>query len=174
VSFVELLVAVVLLGTAVVAILTAVRATVIASHADVERAKASGLLQAAADAVEGVTRVPCAVRNGAAPDDVPAGWTDNRAVVQSAYADAVDAVSTTDWPGVVLAIEAVEYLGAAGTAYEWSSSSCYEGVQLIDGVAEDFRLSPLPSQKVTIKVTSADGTVVETIHVVKGELWDEP
>jgi hypothetical protein len=171
VTFVELLVAIVLLGTAVVGILAAVRATVLASHADGERAKGASLLQAASDAVHGEPRVSCAVPDGVPVDaaDSPSDWIDNKAAVRAAYEAALATVATGDWPGATLSITSIEYLGAAGgSAFEWSDSHCYEGVQQIGAAVEDFRLSPLPSQKVTIEVTAPDGAVVESIQLVKG------
>jgi type II secretory pathway pseudopilin PulG len=182
VTFIELLVAVILLGTSVVAVLTAVRATVTASSIDTDHARAFEWLQAASDAVYKADRVPCAktalaVANANAPSD----WTSNKGsasvpssgTVWTEYQTKVNAVPPpVGWAGGKIAITAIEFLGRAtpdAPTFEWASSYCYEGVQLINGNVEDFRESPFYSQRITIQVTSPNGRVVKTINTVKGD-----
>jgi len=58
-TFVEILVAIVLLGTVVVAVLAGVRATIIASTVDRDQTTATAWLQSASDVLYGVTRSEC-------------------------------------------------------------------------------------------------------------------
>src|SRR5687767_10386953 len=74
VSFIELLIAVVLLGTTIVALLTAVRATVIGTRIERDHSKAHQWLESAVGVIEAYKFAVC-------DDTNPA----NGAVVQAAY-----------------------------------------------------------------------------------------
>jgi hypothetical protein len=184
VSYIEVLVSVVLLGTAVVAILAAVRATVIASRIDSEDAKAHAWAQAAADNLGAAPRVSCAVTVGAV-DPVsandPTDWEDNRGTtgvadsgtVWTEYEAVVDPTPPPSaWAGATIEIASIEFLGRSSidSGFDWSPDLCFEGVQEIDGSVEDFRQSSVPSQRITIEVRGPDGQVLATTDVVKGAL----
>ena len=140
-SFVEVLVAVVLLGTVVVGILTATRATVIGSRLERDHAKAHQWLQSAAENVQLVDRIGCDLPNTEASirssyqstirsaSDNPAGWADDR----------IEIVAPIKfWDGE-------DYL---------APPSCFDDqgkfLQLIE-----------------IQVKSADGEIIEQVQVVK-------
>jgi Tfp pilus assembly protein PilV len=187
VTFIELLVAIVLLGTTVVAVLAAVRATVTASNIDTDHAKAYAWLQAASDAVYNVDRRPCAITALPIDDaDQANEWTGNKGspsvnapgTVWTDYKAAVNAVPhPAGWTTATIRITSIEFLGRPtpdSPSFEWGASYCYEGVQLIGGSdpvvnREDFRDNPFYSQKITIEVTSPNGRIVKTINTVKGE-----
>jgi len=183
VSFIELLVAIVLLGIAVIAIIAAVRATVIAARIDTDQAKAQAWLSAAADDVDEAARVPCALPVGApsAADD-PSDWIDNRGSAGvntpgTVWTEYQSIVATTPapggWAGATISVSSIEFLGRStpdSTTFDWSPDYCYEGVQDIGGSIADFRQSSLPSQRVTIEVRDIDGALLESVDVVKGVL----
>ena len=181
-TFVELLVAIVLLGTTVVGVLAAVRTTVTASKTDVDHARAFEWLQAASDAVYKAPRRACAKTTlPVASANQPSDWTSNKGsasvnspgTVWTDYQAAVNAVPPpVGWTGGKIVITAIEYLGRQtpdAPSFEWNTSYCYEGVQSINSNVEDFRESPFYSQRITIQVTSPNGRIVKTINTVKGD-----
>jgi hypothetical protein len=140
-SFVEVLVAVVLLGTVVVSILTATRAIVIGSHLERDHAKAHQWLQSASENVQLVDRIGCDLPNTEASirgsyqdtirlaSDNPTGWADDRIEIVAPI---------RFWDGE-------DYL---------APPSCFddEGKFL---------------QLIEIQVKSADGEIIERVQVVK-------
>lgn len=151
VSLIEVLIAIVLLGTAVGAVLISVRVTTAASAVDRDHAISFSWLQAASDEIYRANRVPC---------------TSGRPAAIAAYDTAAQAAPKPPrWasdPSATIAVTNVEYLGkvSADADFEWDASFCFEG-----GVYTD---SPLYTQRVTITAT-APGGLVKTLQMVKNE-----
>lgn len=148
-SFIEVLVSIVLLGTVVIGVLTAVRATVIATTTEREHSRAGQWLESAAKVIEGVPFGNCSVVSGVPQSSVdalaeyndalqdlpvPAGWSANQLSIQRS-AD-IDVWDGTNW---------VPYS---------ATSACYDDT--------DLRL-----QRVLLTVESPDGRIIETLEVVK-------
>lgn len=150
-SFTEVLVAIVLLGLTVTAVLVALRVTVRASVTDRDHASAFAWLQAASDEIYRTPRVSC---------------TSGRPAALSAYDAAAKAVPKPPiWQGTGAQIDVidVEYLGKPNVDadFEWSQTYCFEGVGYAD--------SPLYTQRVTLQATNPNGRIVETIEMVKSD-----
>lgn len=142
-SFVEVLVAVVLLGTIVVATLTGLRAAVVGSSVDENSARAYAWLQAAGDEVYFAPYLDCD--------------TNSAAAIESAYQTAVDgATRPTGWGGAVIDVSSVQFLSRNGADEQWGAT-CATG-------DPD---SPLYAQLVTIVVSDPDGDFTATVEVIK-------
>lgn len=162
VTFIELLVAVVLLGTAVVSVLVALQASTVASTTDAEHARAFVYLQEASDAVFLSPRMSCL-------DGTDADLIDH-------YDDAFVGLTRPEgWGSVTPVITKIEFLNASdvtgATVYTWGPL-CFEGQVDANGngaidADEDFSDTPLKSQKITISVTSPDGDFTKTLETVK-------
>lgn len=153
VTFIELLVAVVLLGTGVIAVVIGLQAATTASVIDAEHAQAFAVLHDASDVVFDAERLSC--ENGEA------------ALVAAYGAGLASQVEYPDgWSVANVEIIKIEFLLAqevdGRTTFTWSTS-CSEGVQ----GSIDYTDVPLRSQKVTIRVTTPDG-IVKTLDTVKG------
>jgi hypothetical protein len=187
-SFIEILVSVVLLGTAVIAVLVALQASTTASSVDAQHARAYVWLHDASDSLYELPRQACNVYTGdpanqAQYDDlsnwVPrvgaAGDDSADGTVWGHYSDAVELTPPPQgWAGGTISITEIEFLKPVdpeSNTFEWGPE-CYEG--LIpdtaddDTAPDDYRSSPLVSQKVTIEVRSPDGRVMRTLETVKG------
>lgn len=157
VTFVEILVAIVLTGTVVIGVLTALRATAIATVTDRDHARAFEWLQAGADAVYNAPRIPC---------------YDTSLDPIATYNAAVQAVAAPgEWVAASATIEVVDvqYIGRASSSddYSWGSGFCLE----TDPVACPGGLyceSPQTAQKVSLVVTSPEG-LVKSLETVKGD-----
>lgn len=149
VSLIEILIAIVLLGTVVTAVLTALRTTTTASAIDEEHAIAFAWLQAASDEVYRAPRVSC--------DPDPAAPI-------SPYNDAANqpSIRPSGWEPATMEVVTVEYLGRErpDDEFEWDATHCFEG----DG----FEDSPLYTQRVSLQATTPDG-LVKTLQMVKSE-----
>lgn len=151
VTLVEIVIAVVLLGLTVTAVLVAVRTTTSATAVDRDHAIAFSWLQAASDEIYRDARVPC---------------TAGIAAAVSAYdAAAKSAPRPPSWstnPSATIAVTNVEYLGRSSPddEFEWDASFCFEGGIYVD--------SPLYTQRVTITAV-APGGLVKTLQMVKNE-----
>lgn len=188
-TFVELLVSIVLLGMAVVATLVALQASVTASRIDADHARAFAWLQAASDKVFEEQRVSC-TKTSVSPTSAASSasdWSTNKGTgvagdpeiagtVWYEYKDAVaSAPAPAGWSGGTIEVTAIEFLGKpnpAATFFEWGAGYCFEGVQPDangDGAPEDYRTSPLLSQKVSLRVTSPNGRIVKTFETVKSD-----
>ncbi len=188
-SFVELLVAIVLLGSAVVAVLVSLQATTIASITDADHARALAWLQAASDQVFEAERIPCAQYDGTGDPAVWLNYTDRRGLPSDApsanamtatawalYKNAVNGAQRPQgWASATIQVMKIEFLGKPNpddAFFEWGTGYCFEGVQPdanLDGNDEDYRQSPLLSQKVTIQVTGPGGSLVKKIETVKSD-----
>jgi type II secretory pathway pseudopilin PulG len=142
VSFIELLVAIVLVGMAVVGTLAAVRATVIGSRLERDHSRAQAWLQSAMEELQSAERVGCD------PVGDPPSVPDVRGLYEETIQ--VEALGPDGWdPQTQLSITSVQYWD--GSTYQ---SQCFDDA--------GFRL-----QLVTIQVTSPDGEVLEDVAVVK-------
>ena len=143
ISLVEILVSIVLLGTAITALLTTLRVTIDASALDRDHANAHAWLQTAADVLYGEPREDCGTQTASKQDDV---WKVYDAIVKSTHES-----NPEGWPAAN--IEVVEpVLFWDGEQYQLT---CYdnEGITL---------------QLITIQVRNTDDRIIETVQVVKG------
>ncbi|MEO7397541.1 MAG: hypothetical protein ABIW84_03150 [Ilumatobacteraceae bacterium] len=151
-SLVEVLVAVVLLGTAVVATLTALRGTIIATAIERDHAKAYQWLQSAVGVLQGAERAGCDL----GPLDT--GYSTGEAKVRETYQQVIrDGVINPDGWGDYQLVVLPPVKVWDGELY-WdpamSPQSCYD--------SSGFKL-----QLITIRVTSPDGKIIEDLQVVK-------
>lgn len=162
VTFIELLVSIVLLGTIVVALLVALQASTTASVTDAEHARAFIYLHEASDAVFLTPRMSCL------------DGTEEQLI--DYYDDAFAGLTAPEgWTSVTPVIAKIEFLNASDatgtTVYTWGPL-CFEGPVDADGngtidADEDFTETPLNSQKITITVTSPDSDLTKTLETVK-------
>ena len=146
-SFIELLVAIVLLGTIVVATLAGLRATIVASTVDDNHSKTYAWLQAASDAVAVTDYKSCSLFTNAE--------------IATAYQSAANGATRPDgWSTTgALLVTSVQYLSRAATAGspEVWGSTCAAG----------NAASPVYPQLVTLNVISPDGKLTRSIEVIK-------
>lgn len=143
VSLVEILVSIVLLGTAITALLTTLRVTIDASALDRDHANAHAWLQTAADVLYGEPREDCGDQSLSKQDIV---WDTYNKIVQGTHES-----NPEGWPAAN--IEVVQpVLFWDGEQYQLT---CYdnEGITL---------------QLITIQVRNEDNRIIETVQVVKG------
>jgi hypothetical protein len=161
-TFIEMLVAIVLLGTAVIAVLVALQATTTASVVDADHSRAYIYLHEASDAIFLTPRMSCL-------DGTPADLMDH-------YDDGFALLTKPEgWESVMPVITKIEFLNASdvsgSTVYTWGPQ-CFEGPVDADGngtidADEDFTETPLYSQKITISVTAPDGGLTKILETVK-------
>lgn len=145
-SFIEVLVAIVLLGTVVVGVLTAVRATVIGTRIERDHSKAQQWLQSAVGVIEGYNFANCDT------------LTVSGAAVEAAYQAAIDNVTTgakRPYGFTTATIDVKEPEVWNGTQFVAFStqSTCYD--QFL-----------LRQQLVTIDVSHPNG-ILESVEMVK-------
>ncbi len=148
VTFVEILVAIVLLGTAVIGTLTAVRATIISAEIERDHARAQQWLQSAAAVVEADDYIDCA--------DPGADET----MILSGYTTEMN-LSTTPPHGFQGTIQAIEIDVWDGTDF----------VPFADQVSLGFCLDDvaLRQQLITIEVQAVGGGPTESLELVKAD-----
>ena len=145
-TFIELLVAIVLLGTVVVAVLAGLRATIIGGELDRDHANAHAWLQSATDLIYSSSRLDCGT-----PTDTAAQKTAVRDSILAGYEAVATSVTNPEgWPPSNITVYDVQYWD--GDAYQ---DTCYD----------DFGIS---LQLVKIRVHNLDGKLVEDVEVVKG------
>jgi prepilin-type N-terminal cleavage/methylation domain-containing protein len=146
VTFVELLVAIVLLGTVVVATLTGLRAAIIGTEVDEDHARAYAWLQAASDEIYAATYLPCHVNTNV--------------VIKNQYQLAVATASRpADWTvasGATITIDTVQYLSRSVSNDLW-------GAICASGNAG----SPVYPQLIKITVKDPSLQFSATIEVIK-------
>lgn len=161
-TLIEVLVVITLMGICVVAVLSGMRATISATVIDRSHAVAFEWLQAASDEIYQADRVSCAPD----PSDPSEPFGRDAAILEYDTAAGLAAVPPV-WTGTTAKIEVtnVEYLGRSSVDadFEWRPSFCFEGV------GTEYATSPLYTQRVTIQVTGPDGTMVQTLEMVKSE-----
>ena len=145
-TFIEVLVALVLLGTIVVATLAGLRASIIGSQVDENNARGHAWLQAAADAIYATAYLAC--------DANPVS------TIETAYQSAADtATRPAEWTpgsGANVDVTSIEFLSRAGTVESWGSA-CASGAST----------SPLYPQRVRIEVTGPDGSFTAQLELIK-------
>lgn len=150
-TLVEILVTIILMGTAVVAILVSLQTTIRATTVDRDHAIAFSWLQAASDDIYRAPRTSC---------------VSGQAAVRDAYravAESTDVPPAWDGTNATITVTEVEFLGrnSVDAVFEWDGAFCFEGA--------GYEESPLYTQRVTIQATSPDGELVKTMQMVKSE-----
>jgi type II secretory pathway pseudopilin PulG len=149
-TLVEILVSIVLIGTAVVATLGALQVSIVGGAIHRDHANAHAWLQSASDVLYASEKQDCDVSQ---PDGGAADIID-------AYQPVVDAVANPeDWSNSQIAIVDLEFWNATDTDN--------------DGIVE-YRFGPvcqdsinLALQRVTLEVRSPDGQIIEQVELVK-------
>ena len=152
-TFIELLVAIVILGIGVVGVLAAARTTVLGATAEREHAKAHQWLQSASAVIDGVPRELCDLTND--PDG-----SGIQAIYQTEVSDGArrpDGWDPTTAASIVVSVPRV-WNGSAFVPYT---------DQLSEG--ECFDTNRLGQQLIEMIVTSPSGEIIETVEVVKRE-----
>lgn len=136
--------AIVLLGIAVVAVLAALRVTVIGTKLERDHAKAQQWLQAAAEIIEDENYGEC--------DTVPLSG----AQIQARYQLAVEAYTT-------------EPYGFVGGSILVSEPDVWDGSQFVDFATQTTCYDDvlLRQQRVELIVTAPDGDIIESVEIVK-------
>lgn len=153
-TFVELLVSIVLLGTAVAAILVTLRTSTHASGIDQNLAKGYEWIQSVSDQIYDTNRVPCYA--GGSPAAI------------AAYQTAANgAQKPPGWSAGNVTVTNVEFLGRAlpGDPFSWDASFCFES----NVTTDPYYTSPLYTQRVTFTVNGPPSTISLTMQVVKSE-----
>ena len=150
-TFVEILVSILLLGTAVLSMVTLVLTSVQASTLARDRANAHAWLQSAADVLYGAPNEDC----GISPTVSSPTGTSREPQVRAAYQAVVRSnfiEPPQGWPvGNISIVEPVLF---------WDGSEEYQPI-----CYDDLGVS---LQRITIEVRGLDGRVVESVQVVKG------
>lgn len=145
-TFIELLVALVLISTAMVAILTAVRATVIGTRVERDHSKAQQWLQSAVGVIEAQDFASCdpLVINGSS--------------VETAYQAAIDNVTTG----------AKRPYGFAGATIDVNTPDVWNGTSFVpfDSQTVCYDQSRLRQQRVRIEVVHPNG-ITESVEMIK-------
>jgi type II secretory pathway pseudopilin PulG len=139
-SYVELLVGIVLLGTVVVAVLTGVQSTIVASRINRDHSTATAWLQSASDVLYGVTRIDC----GNAP------ITNEAAVIAAYNSIARSTPNSEGWPPDRISVTDVKFWN--GSAFDISCQ---------DDFAKTLQL-------ISLSVTDESNAELETVKIVKG------
>ena len=144
VTFVEILVAIVLLGTAVVGTLTAVRATIISAEIERDHSKAQLWLQSAVGVIESADFSDC--------DDPSLDETS----ILTDYQNAINLSTTAPFgfQGLIQVLQPLQVWDGSEFVPFATQSLCYDDVLL-------------RQQLVTVEVQSTDGRIVEQIEIVK-------
>ncbi len=140
-TLVEILVAIVLLGTAVVAMLGALRASVTGSALNRDHANAHAWLQTASDVLYGSTLEDCGTETSPRTSEMIAAY---QAIVQGTE-------NPEGWPASNIRVASVEF---------WNGEDAYQGTCYDD--------SGINLQLITLEVRNLDGRIVESVQVVKG------
>ena len=161
-SLIEILIAVVLLGTVVVAVLGALQVSVIGTRVERDHAKAYQWLQSANGVLQAAERVGCDYdpSDPADPLDDPADlpYADGEEKMRQRYQTLVrsQVVNPPDWDDRQLTVLYPVKIWD-GTRY-WEPASAPKSCYDVDG----FFL-----QLITLEVTNPNGDIIETIEVVK-------
>jgi hypothetical protein len=155
-TFVELLVSIVLIGTAVVGSLAALRATIIATRLEQDHSKAQQWLQSAVGVIERENFADC---NSVTLD---------AATIRQAYQDAIDHDPVTNpdgaktpfgFEGGTITVSEPLVWDGAGFVPFGTQSQCYDDVLL-------------RQQLITVTARNADGDIVESVDLVKRDRPD--
>lgn len=152
-TFIEVLVSIVLLGTAVVATLTALRVTVIGSETERDHARAHQWLQSAVGAIAEADYVPC---------DDPGTFATAQEHMIDDYLSAVrdETVPPPDWdPMQISVLSPIEV---------WDGNRYWTPAETSDP-DDCFKDDGYSLQLITVEVRDTEGEIVESVQVVKGE-----
>ncbi len=146
VSFIEVLVAIVLLGTVVIATLTGLHAAIIGTQVDEDHARAYAWLQAASDEIYDAAYLACSSTITAAQ------------IVTSYQTAANGATRPNDWPTgtATITVNSVQFLSRSGSDDLWGTNCAADNVG-----------SPIYPQLVTITVKDPSLQFSATIEVIK-------
>jgi hypothetical protein len=148
ISFIEVLVAIVLLGTVIVGVLAAVRTTIIGSTTERDHAKAHQWLQSAIGVIESYDFADCNLLVDVTGESV-------RAVYQAAIEHPVTGAKQPEgFAGAVIAV---------GVPRVW------DGMRFVDFESQTVCYDQylLRQQLVELTVTGPDGRIIESVEVVK-------
>lgn len=150
-SFIELLVSIVLLGLAVVATLTAMRATIIGTTLERDHSKAQQWLQSAVGVIEGVNFADC---NTVALDGP---------IIRQEYQDAVDYDATTNPDG------AKPPFGFEGGTLTVAEPLVWDGTEFVGFLSQSQCYDDvlLRQQLIEITARNAEGQIVESVEMIK-------
>lgn len=159
-TFVEMLVAVVLLGTVVVATLAGLQATITGSRVDRDQSRAIALLQAASDRVAATAYIAC----------VPT--PSNNAAIRTQYQSAANnAPKPQGWASITVQVVSVQYLTRNSTTgvEAWSSTTptTADCQSTLSGGSSSTAGIAIYPQLVTLRVASPDGTLLKTLELIK-------
>lgn len=153
VSLIEILIAIVLIGTAVGATMSALRVTVMASAVERDHARAHQWLQSASGALRETDYVPC---------DDPGPFGNAQAHMLADY-DAAVAGDTSPPPGWV-----ASQIEVVGPIEVWDGNSYLAPNETTDPDG-CFKDEGFALQLITLQVRNPDGQIVESVQVVKDE-----
>lgn len=161
-TFPEVLVAIVLLGTVGVAMLTALRVTVIGTRTERDHSRAYQWLQSSAGVLEATERVPCTFDPVA---DAP--FLSSEEKVRFKYEDVIrtEVVNPPGWADFQITV--VPPVKVWDGARYWDPfDPTAPDTDPVDPAA-CFDSAGRYLQLVTLQVTSPDGEIIESIEVVK-------
>lgn len=146
-TFVEILISLVLLGTVLIATLTAMRTTIIATSIERDHSKAQQWLQSAIGIIEDVDFGDCSDVALSGPQ------------IEAAYQDAID-------DPVTGAQQPYNFVGATIDVFE---PDVWDGSQWVAFGDQSQCLDDelLRQQRVTVEVRSPDGNIIESVQLVK-------
>ena len=143
-TFVEILVSIVLLGTAVGGTLTALRTTIASTETDVDVTNASTWLREAEEALNRAPYAKCALYTPAQ--------------IQSTYRTVIQSVPPpSGWAGATIDIASVQFWGRDSNHYEGWRPVCTSDAS-----------TPFVAQHIDFYVLSPTGALGRHIQVIKG------
>ncbi|MEM1334646.1 MAG: type II secretion system protein [Actinomycetota bacterium] len=164
-TFVEILVAIALMGTIVVTVIGGIQGIIRASSTNEEQARVEAVLVSASDRLRAADYVPCPDLDGdygflASAAAATVGWPGST----------VDVVDIEFWDasagGTTPSGDVIEADGAWGPVNSFVTPS---------GCQPDINLTTARTlQKLTIEVTSPDGSLTRSIEIVKSPIVPDP
>ena len=153
-SFIEVLVAIVLLGIAVVATLTAMRATVIGTRLERDHSKAQQWLQSAIGVLQATDRLDC--------DIILTGYSSGEETVRIEYQKAIRLLvqNPPGWSDSQITV--IRPVKVWDGAKYWDPYDVLAPAKCFDNRGYELQL-------VTMQVTSPDGDIIELVQVVKND-----
>lgn len=148
-TLIEVLIAIMLTGTLIIAVIGAMRVVISASAFSDEQAGVEAVLGGAADQLGGVTLIPC-------PD--LSGPNSYEQFAQSGAA-------SVDWPASTASIEEIKFWNP--DTVDWEASN---GIGSDSCDSKVFLSTAKAMQRVRVRVTSPNGSVTRTIDVVVTDL----
>jgi len=160
-TFAEILVAIVLMGTAIIAVIGGIRGVISASKVNEQQARVEAVLTSASDRLRAADYVPCPDLDGdygqlSAAAAAAVGWDGETVdIIEVQYWDASAGGSTASG-------DQIEADGA------WSDVN---SLVTASGCQSDINLTTSRTlQKLTIEVTSPNGNITRSIEVVKSPI----